>query len=171
MNRGFSAVKEKLSGSQDDPGKILTTAGSTLISTVGGASGPLYGTAFRNAGKALAEGPTVPSEELAKALEAGLEGIRKLGAAAPGDKTIVDALTPALGALQESLAAGNSVAEASRLARAAADAGAKSTVEMQARKGRASYLGPRSVGHQDPGATSTALIFLALERVAGRLEA
>jgi dihydroxyacetone kinase-like protein len=168
MNRGFSAVMEKLGGVEsEDPGEILTVVGSTLISKVGGAAGPLYGSAFRQAGKALGDGSELDPSRLLVALRAGLEAMQKLGAAQVGDKTIVDAFVPALDAWQKELDAGGSPGSITTRAREAAEEGMRSTVPLQARKGRASYLGPRSVGHQDPGATSTALIFAALERVAG----
>ncbi len=168
MSRGLSAVMAKLP--QADavaPGPLLVTVGSTLISTVGGAAGPLYGTAFRQAGKALGDGETFEPEELLAALRAALEGIQKLGAATLGDKTMVDALAPAIDAFEKELGAGGDMGSVSRKAREAAEEGMRATIPLQARKGRASYLGPRSVGHQDPGATSTALIFQALERVVG----
>ena len=172
MDRGFSAVSAKLAAAEDDstagPGKVLVTVGATLISTVGGASGPLYGTAFRQAGKALGEGQELDAEGLLAALRAGLEGIERLGAATEGDKTMVDAYAPAVAAFSDVVGAGGSVVVAATRAREAAEDGMRATIPMQARKGRASYLGPRSVGHQDPGATSTALIFRALETVAAR---
>ena len=158
LARGLAAAVDKLSG--DTPGDVLKGVGRTLISTVGGASGPLYGTVFREAAKAL---PAEPSDaDLAAALRAGLDGLRRLGGATEGDKTMVDAWVPALAALEADIGAGLPTAAAS--AAEAARAGAAATVPMQARKGRASYLGPRSVGHQDPGATSTALLFEALAR-------
>lgn len=166
MHRGFSAVMKKLEETSDaTPGGLLTTVGATLISTVGGASGPLYGTAFRQAGKALGDDESFEPRGLLAALRAGLEGIQKLGAAMPGDKTIVDALSPALDAFESELDAGGSIESAVTEARGAAEDGVRATIELQAKKGRASYLGPRSVGHQDPGATSTALIFSALEKI------
>jgi dihydroxyacetone kinase-like protein len=167
MHRGFSAVMVKLQETNDTtPGALLTTVGATLISTVGGAAGPLYGTAFRQAGKALGDNESIDPKGLLAALRAGLEGIQKLGAATPGDKTIVDAYLPAVDALEREIDAGGSLESGSAKAREAAEEGMRATIELQAKKGRASYLGPRSVGHQDPGATSTALIFAALERVA-----
>jgi dihydroxyacetone kinase phosphoprotein-dependent L subunit len=167
LRRGFTAVTAKLQGADSmDPGQLLTTVGSTLISTVGGASGPLYGTAFRQAGKALGEGDSFDPEGLGTALRAALVGVQKLGAAAEGDKTMVDALAPAVAAFEDEVRAGRPLGDALRRAREAAEDGMRATVPMQARKGRASYLGPRSVGHQDPGATSTALLFAALERAA-----
>jgi dihydroxyacetone kinase phosphoprotein-dependent L subunit len=169
MSRGFAAVQTKLADGAGDglaPGAFLTLVGSTLVSTVGGASGPLYGTAFRRAGKALGEDADVDATAFAGALRAALEGIQQLGAAAEGDKTMVDALAPAVAAFEASVRRGASFEDAASDAREAADEGVAATVPLQARKGRASYLGPRSVGHQDPGATSTALILAALERAA-----
>jgi dihydroxyacetone kinase-like protein len=171
MQRGFSAAVDKVAAAEGlTPGKTLTAVGTTLISTVGGAAGPLYGTAFREAGKALGDAPDVAPKDLVTALRAGLEGIQRLGAAVEGDKTIVDAYAPALAAFETEVNGGGSLAAASRAAREAAEEGMRATTPMQAKKGRASYLGPRSVGHQDPGATSTALIFSALEQVVGRSE-
>jgi phosphoenolpyruvate---glycerone phosphotransferase subunit DhaL len=165
MDRGFSSVVSKLAelDGSEAPGKVLVTAGSTLVSTVGGASGPLWGTALRRAGRSIGDSATFDGTELAVALEAALAGVVELGAAQPGDKTMVDALEPAVRTLKERLDAGASVAEALGAAREAAEEGMRSTVPLQASKGRASYLGERSIGHQDPGATSTALILRALE--------
>jgi dihydroxyacetone kinase-like protein len=163
MDRGFTAVVAKLNGLDEPPGKLLTTAGSTLVSTVGGASGPLWGTALRRAGRALGDRPEFGPQELADALDAALAGVVELGTAQEGDKTMVDALAPALRAFRESLESGATLVEAATAARAAGDAGMRATIPLQASKGRASYLGERSVGHQDPGATSTALIIAALE--------
>jgi len=168
MTRGFSAVEAKLDGLDGGtpPGKILVLAGSTLVSTVGGASGPLWGSAFRRAGKALGEQPSATGAELADALDAAVAAIVELGAAERGDKTMVDALAPAVDALRASLASGASLPDALGAARTAAEDGMRATVPMLARKGRASYLGERSIGHQDPGAASTALVLRALERAA-----
>jgi phosphoenolpyruvate---glycerone phosphotransferase subunit DhaL len=165
MDRGFSSVVSRLAelDGSEAPGKVLVTAGSTLVSTVGGASGPLWGTALRRAGRSIGDSATFDGAELAVALEAALAGVVELGAAQPGDKTMVDALEPAVRTLKERLDAGASVAEALGAAREAAEEGMRSTVPLQASKGRASYLGERSIGHQDPGATSTALILRALE--------
>jgi dihydroxyacetone kinase-like protein len=165
MDRGFTALIEKLDGLDAvPPGKVLTTAGSTLVSTVGGASGPLWGMALRRAGRSLGSVEEFDGEQLAAALEAALEGIVELGAAQEGDKTMVDALAPAVRALREGLANGSNVADSLAAARVAAEEGMKATVPLQAQKGRASYLGERSIGHQDPGATSTTLILAALEQ-------
>jgi phosphoenolpyruvate---glycerone phosphotransferase subunit DhaL len=143
---------------------VLVKTGTTLISSVGGASGPLYGGAFRAMGKAL-DAPTADTQQFATALAAGLESVQKLGAAAPGDKTMIDAYAPALAAFQQYSGAGADFAAAALAAADAAAEGMRATTPMQARKGRASYLGARSIGHQDPGATSTALIFRALAEV------
>ena len=170
LSRGFTAVTVKLQGTDDLlPGTILTTVGATLMSTVGGASGPLYGTAFRGAGKALGDGATFDAVGLLAALRAALEAVQKLGAAAEGDKTMVDALAPAVAAFERETQGGRDVLAAIRAAADAAEEGMRATIPMQARKGRASYLGPRSVGHQDPGATSSALVLRALERMATSL--
>ena len=164
MDRGFTAVVEKLDGLEGPPGKLLTTAGSTLVSTVGGASGPLWGTALRRAGRTLGDADDFSGPELADALDAALAGIVELGAAQEGDKTMVDALAPAVRVLRSRLDAGSPLGEALAEARAAGEEGMRATTPLQASKGRASYLGERSIGHQDPGATSTALIIAALER-------
>ena len=169
LDRGFSAVQTALSESAPaTPGAVLALAGRTLISTVGGASGPLYGTMLREASKTLGDEPTPDPETFLAALQAGLTGIQRLGAAVEGDKTMVDALSPALTAMTMSLRGGGTLDDAVRAAAQGADEGAKATVPMEARKGRASYLGPRSVGHQDPGATSTALLLQALVHVVER---
>ncbi|MET8743468.1 dihydroxyacetone kinase subunit DhaL [Streptomyces sp. NPDC004728] len=153
MQRGFAAVTAVLGEeSPQTPGAVLMLAGRQLISTVGGASGPLYGTLLRRTGKALGDAPAVTPEQLAEALGAGVAAVAQLGGAQAGDKTMLDALLPAAEALGTSFGA----------AREAAEGGALATVPMQARKGRASYLGERSIGHQDPGATSSALLIAAL---------
>ena len=163
LARGFTAVLSALdTAAPATPGAVLTLTGATLISKVGGASGPLYGVAFRRAGKALGEAPDVDLPALAAALEAALAGVQQLGAAREGDKTMVDALAPATGAFSKALAEGAPAADALAALVQAAQAGAVATISMQALKGRASYLGPRSVGHEDPGAASTALILAAL---------
>ncbi|MFJ9777492.1 dihydroxyacetone kinase subunit DhaL [Kitasatospora sp. NPDC101157] len=167
LRRGFDAALTALDDLRPaGPGAVLTRTGTTLISKVGGASGPLYGKAFRAAGAALPE-PAGPAA-LAEALAAGLDAVRLLGKAEPGDKTIVDAWTPAVAAFRAAAAAGTPLPGATGAAAEAAEQGARDTVPLRARKGRASYLGERSVGHQDPGATSTALLFRALAEVTGR---
>jgi dihydroxyacetone kinase-like protein len=164
MHRGFTAVLARL-GTLDDgagPGQLLIQAGRTFVSIVGGAAGPLYGTAFVQAGQTLGDTDAFGPKRLAEAIRASLAGVQRVGAAVESDKTMVDALAPGLAALDKGLRNG-SLDTAVRMARAAAMDGMRATIPMQARKGRASYLGPRSVGHQDPGATSTALLFAALE--------
>ncbi|MFG2594721.1 dihydroxyacetone kinase subunit DhaL [Streptomyces sp. NPDC048462] len=153
LQRGFAAVTAALEKEPPQtPGAVLMLAGRQLISTVGGASGPLYGTLLRRTGKELGDASAVTRDELARALAAGVAAVAKLGGAAAGDKTMLDALLPAAEALGTSFEA----------ALDAARAGALATVPLQARKGRASYLGERSIGHQDPGATSAALLIAAL---------
>ncbi|MEV6342638.1 dihydroxyacetone kinase subunit DhaL [Actinoplanes sp. NPDC051851] len=168
LTRGFTAVVAALEKTETEPGTVagvLITSGTTLMSKVGGASGPLYGSALRAAGKALPPGAEVTPADLVKALHAGLDAVRKLGGAVPGDKTLVDAYTPAVEAFEAAVAGGAGLpAAAAEAARAAAE-GAEATVPLRARKGRASYLGERSVGHPDPGAVSTSLIFAALARI------
>jgi dihydroxyacetone kinase-like protein len=169
LARGFSAVQAALAGADTPtPASVLLITGSTLISKVGGASGPLYGTAFRRASKALGDAPEVDLGALAGALEAALAGVQKLGAAREGEKTMVDALAPAVAAFSKAVAEGAPARDALATLTEAADTGAQATISMQALKGRASYLGPRSVGHEDPGAASTALILHALRDVAQR---
>jgi len=168
LSRGFTAVLAALrSATPGTPGAILTLTGKTLISKVGGASGPLYGMAFRRAGHALGDSADADLPALAAALEAALAAVQQLGAAREGDKTMVDALAPATRAFSKAVAEGAARDDALAALAQAAAAGADATVPMQAVKGRASYLGPRSVGHQDPGAASTALILGALA-AAGR---
>jgi dihydroxyacetone kinase-like protein len=166
MTRGFTAVEAKLDGLDGGtpPGKVLVLAGSTLVSTVGGASGPLWGSALRRAGKALGDAPAIAPSDLVTALDAAIAAVVELGAAEPGDKTMVDALGPAVEALRGAVDAGSPLAEGLAAAREAAEKGMRATVPMLARKGRASYLGERSIGHQDPGATSTTFIIAALEQ-------
>jgi dihydroxyacetone kinase-like protein len=159
MDRGFGAVMAKLDPPPDgDIAALLKTVGMTLVSTVGGAGGPLYGTFFMRAGAALTGKNELGAGELLAALEAGLEGIQQRGKAAAGEKTMVDALTPAREAMREVVERNGSVGEALDAAAAAAEAGMKATIPMLATKGRASYLGERSIGHQDPGATSSYLM-------------
>ncbi|MFI6494354.1 dihydroxyacetone kinase subunit DhaL [Streptomyces sp. NPDC050564] len=165
MHRGFSAAAALVGMEPDPVGAVLVKVGTTLISSVGGASGPLYGSVFRAIGRML-DTPTATTQEFTAALAAGLESIEKLGAAAPGDKTMIDAYAPALAAFQQRADAGADLAAAALAAADAAEDGMRATTPMQARKGRASYLGARSIGHQDPGAASTALIFRALAETA-----
>ncbi|GAA2768263.1 dihydroxyacetone kinase subunit DhaL [Streptomyces paradoxus] len=158
LQRGFTAVVAALEKEAPaTPGAVLTLAGRQLISTVGGASGPLYGTLLRRTGKALGDADEVSAEQLAEAFRAGVDAVMTLGGAAPGDKTMIDALVPAVDALGDSFTA----------ARTAAEEGAVATTPLQARKGRASYVGERSIGHQDPGATSSALLIAGLAEAAG----
>jgi dihydroxyacetone kinase-like protein len=165
MDRGFTAAVEALDALPGaGPGKLLRIAGDTLILRVGGAAGPLYGSGFRAAGASLGAARSLDGEALLLAVRSGLAAIQQLGAAVEGDKTIVDAWAPAIAALERELRSGGSTTDACDRGALAADDGAHMTVPMQARKGRASYLGPRSVGHQDPGATSTAMLFAALAR-------
>ena len=167
LDRGFTAVLSAIeSAAPATPGAVLILAGTTLISKVGGASGPLYGTAFRRAGKALGDAADVDLPGLAAALDAALAGVQQLGAARDGDTTLVDALAPATAAFSKAIAEKESDADALAALAEAAQAGAAATISMQALKGRASYLGPRSVGHEDPGAASTALILGALREAA-----
>jgi len=165
MLRGFEAVVQALGAdSGSPPGRLLVLAGRTLVSSVGGASGPLWGSALRSGGRVLGDQATFEGQELVEVLAAALASVKDLGAASPGDKTMVDALEPAVDTLRERVAAGAPLADALDEACAAAEAGGRATIPMQARKGRASYLGERSIGHQDPGATSTGLILRALQR-------
>ncbi|WP_432497475.1 dihydroxyacetone kinase subunit DhaL [Kineococcus gypseus] len=168
LHRGTEAVRAALAGpgaGATTPGEVLAAAGRTLVSTVGGASGPLFGTALRRAGKALGDAPAADAAALAAALRAALEGVVGLGGASAGDATMVDALEPAVVELERAAARGAGAAAAARAAAGAAGAGAASTVPLVARKGRASYLGPRSAGHLDPGARSVELLVGALAEV------
>ncbi|MEU4762537.1 dihydroxyacetone kinase subunit DhaL [Actinosynnema sp. NPDC023794] len=165
MARGFRALESKLDEVPSSPGGVLRLAATTLISTVGGAAGPLYGTAFLRAATSVGDVASVDGAAVAAALRAALEGVVARGKAALGDKTMVDALTPAVAAAESVAATGGGVAEVLGAAADAAELGADSTVPMVARKGRASYLGERSAGHLDPGARSTALL---LRTLAGR---
>jgi dihydroxyacetone kinase-like protein len=163
LDRGFEAGVARIRSSDaSPPGRLLQLVGETLILSVGGAAGPLYGSCLREAGRSLGEAEEFDAEALLVALRAGLEEIVRLGAAAEGDKTIVDAYAPALSALERGLRAGRGTGAFAN-AREAAEAGMRATIPMVAHRGRASYLGPRSAGHQDPGATSTALLFGALD--------
>jgi dihydroxyacetone kinase-like protein len=162
MDRGMQAVVGKLDGAPpDDIGALLKLVGMTLVSTVGGAAGPLYGTLFLQMGTAAGEKPELTAEEWSAALDAGVRGVQARGKAELGDKTMVDALLPAVAALQQGVEAGLPAAEALRRAAEAAEQGMRATVPLVARKGRASYLGERSAGHQDPGATSSWMLMKA----------
>ena len=163
MSRGFSKVLEKLPSVADKHiGVILQTTGMTLISSVGGASGPLYGTFFLRSGSATSAQEELNKEALFRLFQAGVEGIVQRGRPQLGDKTMFDTWLPALEALQEALTNDQDTIAALRSAVAAAEQGMKSTVPLQAKKGRASYLGERSIGHQDPGATSSYLMLKTL---------
>lgn len=163
MDRGFKKVSTQLAGVADkDIGAILKTTGMALISSVGGAAGPLYGTFFMRAGQAVGAKTELSAEELAAMLEAGLEGVIQRGKANLQDKTMVDALTPAAKAMRQAVDNSSSIEAAMDAAVAAAEQGMKDTIPLVARKGRASYLGERSAGHQDPGATSSYLMLNAL---------
>jgi len=165
MTRGFEAVVQALQADTgSSPGKLLILAGRTLVGTVGGASGPLWGSALRSGGRVLGDQPTFDGRELTEVLAAALASIKDLGTASVGDKTMVDALEPAVDELRQRLSGGASVSDSLGGAVEAAEAGMRATIPLQARKGRASYLGERSIGHQDPGATSTALIIRALQK-------
>ena len=164
MHRGFQAALERLDGADaSTPADVLKAVSMALISKVGGAAGPLYGTAFLRASSALGDKEEISAEDVAEALEAALGGIKQRGKAEVGDKTIVDALEPAVEAAKDAAGEG-SVAEVFRAAAGAAKEGAESTVPLTARKGRASYLGARAQGHQDPGATSTYFLLDAAAR-------
>jgi phosphoenolpyruvate---glycerone phosphotransferase subunit DhaL len=159
MDRGMKAVSAKLDGFEgDDIGALLKTVGMTLVSTVGGAGGPLYGTLFLQMGMATAGKSELEPEDWAEALDAAVKGVQMRGKAEPGDKTMIDALIPARDAFSAALAEGVSFEEALRRSAAAAEKGMMATIPLVAKKGRASYLGERSAGHQDPGATSSQLL-------------
>jgi dihydroxyacetone kinase-like protein len=175
MDRGFSAITTMLDGREapaDDAADptatvdLLRQVGRTLISTVGGAAGPLYGTAFLRAAGALATDQPSTAAAYVTALDAAVNGIAALGKATEGEKTMLDALFPAARAARAALDAGGDLAAVSAAARDAAQAGSEATIPMLATKGRASYLGERSVGHRDPGATSSALLLETLASVA-----
>jgi dihydroxyacetone kinase-like protein len=155
MDRGMKKALEKLEATEgDDIGALLKVVGMALVSSVGGAAGPLYGTLFLQMGAATAGRTELDLDGWKAALEAGVNGVQKRGKAEPGDKTMLDALLPAVAALE----GGGDLADALRRSAEAAAEGMRQTIPLEARKGRASYLGPRSVGHQDPGATSSHLL-------------
>jgi dihydroxyacetone kinase-like protein len=158
MDRGMKKAVEKLDSTDGgDIGADLKNVGMALVSSVGGAAGPLYGTLFLQMGTAAAGKGELDLDGWTAAVEAGVKGVQARGKAEPNDKTMVDALLPALDALRE----GGDIGEALRRSADAAEAGAEATIPLEARKGRASYLGPRSVGHKDPGATSSAMLMRA----------
>ena len=158
MDRGFQVVQSKLQEVADkDIGAIFKTVGMTLVSTVGGASGPLYGTLFLQMGSAAKGKLELSLEDWIAALQSGVDGVIMRGKASPGDKTMLDTLLPALQALKDAAAQGVAIGAALRESAKAAEQGMLATIPLVARKGRASYLGERSAGHQDPGATSSRL--------------
>ena len=166
MDRGFKKVAEKLpSVAEKDIGNILKSTGMTLMSTVGGASGPLYGTFFMRSGTAVGDKEALDNDDLIVLFEAGVEGLVKRGRAVLGDKTMVDAWTPAVAAMKEAVEAGKDTNAVLEAAVNSAEQGVQDTIPLQARKGRASYLGERSIGHQDPGATSSWLMLKKLLEV------
>lgn len=168
MDRGMTAVVAKLDAEQPTTVESLfKTVGMTLVSTVGGASGPLYGTFFLRFGMVSGDGDDLSATDFAKALRSGLEGVVARGKAEAGDKTMFDALEPAVTTLEAALSAGADLGVALREAADAAEAGRDATTPLVARKGRASYLGERSAGHQDPGATSTAILIRSASSVIG----
>jgi phosphoenolpyruvate---glycerone phosphotransferase subunit DhaL len=170
MNRGMSAVVGKLdeSAGDQDIGALLKTVGMTLVSSVGGAGGPLYGTLFLQMGTAVAGKSELGPDDWAAALEAGIKGVEARGKAEPGDKTMIDALHPGLEALRSSLDGGASFEDALTASAEAAGQGMQDTIPLVARKGRASYLGERSAGHQDPGATSSHMLLETAAATWGR---
>ena len=168
MDRGFKSILKKVPSVEDkDAGTILKTAGMALVSSVGGAGGPLYGTAFMQAGMAVAGKYELEAEDVLAALDSALKGVVMRGKANLGDKTMVDAITPAVDAMREALQNGADTVSALDAAATAAKQGMTDTIPMLAKKGRASYLGERSIGHQDPGATSSYLLIQTMADVAG----
>jgi dihydroxyacetone kinase-like protein len=172
MERGMSAVLVKVddAGEEQDIGALLKTVGMTLVSTVGGAGGPLYGTLFLQMGTVLAGRTELGPDDWAAALDAAITGVQGRGKAEPGDKTMIDALIPGRDALKAALAEGATFEQALKRSAEAAGQGMRDTVPLVARKGRASYLGERSAGHQDPGATSSHLLLEAAADTWGRPE-
>jgi dihydroxyacetone kinase-like protein len=162
LDRGMTAAVAALDElGPTAAGPLFSKVGMTLVSTVGGASGPLFGTLFLRMGSSLGDIDTVDAGQIAAALRAGLDGVEARGKAQPGDKTMYDALSPAVDALDKAVGEGADLGDGLGRARDAAAEGRDATIPMLARKGRASYLGERSVGHQDPGATSVALLLQA----------
>ena len=171
MDRGFQKVLEKLPGLEGkDVGTVLKTVGMTLVSSVGGAGGPLYGTAFMQAGTAVAGKHELEAGDLLAVMDAALKGVMMRGRSKAGEKTMIDAIAPAVAAMREALENGASTQEILEQASAAAEQGMKDTIPMQALKGRASYLGERSIGHQDPGATSSFLLIRTMAETARERE-
>jgi phosphoenolpyruvate---glycerone phosphotransferase subunit DhaL len=168
MQRGMSAVLGKVDETGDDVGALLKTVGMTLVSTVGGAGGPLYGTLFLQMGTAVSGKEELGQDDWAAALDAAIAGVQARGKAEPGDKTMIDALIPGRDALKAALAEGASFGDALRRSADAAGQGMRDTVPLVAKKGRASYLGERSAGHQDPGATSSHLLLEAAAEAWGK---
>lgn len=167
MDRGFKTILKKVPSVEDkDAGTILKTAGMALVSSVGGAGGPLYGTAFMQAGMAVTGKYELDPEDVLGALDAALKGVIMRGKANLGDKTMVDAITPAVNSMRDALENGAGTIDALDEAAAAAKQGMEETIPMLAKKGRASYLGERSIGHQDPGATSSYLLIQTMADVA-----
>lgn len=167
LARGFEAVEKKLpSLAGGDIGALLKGVGMQFVSTVGGASGPLYGTAFMKAGMACKGLTEIDGPAFVKAMEAAVDGIKMRGKATEGEKTMLDALCPALKVMQDDVAAGKSLKEALQDAAQAAEKGVEYTKTIIATKGRASYLGERSLGHQDPGATSSLYLLQVLAEMA-----
>lgn len=168
MQRGFTAALERVEGTEvKEPADALKAVAMALMSKVGGAAGPLYGTAFLRAASALAGKPEPSPEDVAEALEAAVGGVKQRGKAEVGDKTMVDALEPAVAAAREAAASGKGVGEVLRMAAEAAEEGAESTVPLVARRGRANYLGARAQGHMDPGSSSSFLLLDAAARALG----
>jgi phosphoenolpyruvate---glycerone phosphotransferase subunit DhaL len=170
MQRGMSAVLGKVDETSEDIGALLKTVGMTLVSTVGGAGGPLYGTLFLQMGTAVSGKAELGPDDWAAALDAAIAGVQARGKAEPGDKTMIDALVPGRDAFKAALAEGATFEDALRRSADAAGKGMRDTVPLVARKGRASYLGERSAGHQDPGATSSHLLLEAAAETWARPE-
>jgi len=170
MDRGFQSILKKVTAVEGkDAGTILKTAGMALVTSVGGAGGPLYGTAFMQAGTAVGSKYELSAEDILLALEAALKGVMMRGKSHAGQKTMIDAIEPAIKAMREALSDGAGTQQALDQAATAAEQGMKDTIPMLAQRGRASYLGERSIGHQDPGATSSYLLIRTMAEMA-RLE-
>jgi phosphoenolpyruvate---glycerone phosphotransferase subunit DhaL len=168
MHRGFQAALERLEGTEPQtPADVLKAVSTALVGKVGGAAGPLYGTAFLRASTSLSGKEDLSSEDVAEAMEAALGGVKQRGKAEEGDKTMIDALAPAVAAAKEAASSGKGVGEVSRAAAEAAGEGSEATIPLTARRGRASYLGERAAGHMDPGARSTYLLLDAAARALG----